>query len=783
MLKPGDEVGSWVVERPLGDGGFASVWLVRHRILHSLHALKLLDPQWLVHEKMRERFLSEGRILAQLRHPNLVAVTDVLFEYPERVGLVMEFVQGKPLDRMIEAGPIPRDLALEILAGVLAGIAHAHGRGVVHRDLKPPNIIVVDDQGRPRPVILDFGIAKVLDDAELMASGSSKTRVAARMGTPEYMSPEQIASSANVDGRSDVWALGVILHEMLVGTPPFAAQTPDAIYQAVLTTTYEPDPGFDPAVAKVLRGSIQRDPANRFASAKEMLQAVLEAQGVDPVVAARTASTSAPGRSRAQGTMTAADLDRRTQPEPEPAPTARVATVAAPEPPVHATLPVPPPSDDQKRTATIAATPAPPPREGRSLLIGAMGGALISALLLCTGVTTLGWAWSAGLIGGRATTPQPPPDVPTQTPAAPLPTTADPSPTPPVNVPSGTDGPTEPPSPVAPTAPTPAAPIEVKPTPSQRPTPVTPTPVTPTAPTTPTTPVTPSPVTPAVTDTKIIEDAWARYSGSLRACTRNAGPPRASTWKIKLDIKADGRLRSAEANGSPPDADLKSCLESTLRTKVAFGPLQAPQQRVFSLTLPPRGAPPARPPPSDPMNLHDLLTTRRTIHQFTPDPVDPSALDRALAAAHHAPCHRLTWPWRFFIVGPETRAQLVPIAIAEKERRAPTSEAQRRGITSGIMTPGALIAVACLNAEKPDTHHENLLATAAAIQNLMLSAHADGYGTKWSTGGVTRAPDTAALLGLDPALSTVVGFVWMGKALDVPSITRPTWQSLTTRLA
>lgn len=182
------------------------------------------------------------------------------------------------------------------------------------------------------------------------------------------------------------------------------------------------------------------------------------------------------------------------------------------------------------------------------------------------------------------------------------------------------------------------------------------------------------------------------------------------------------------------------------------------------------------------MNLHDLIMSRRTIHQFLPDPVDPAAIDRALAAAHQAPCHRLTWPWRFILVGPQTRAQLVPLAIAEKELKAPTTEGQRRGITAGILTPGALIAVACVNAEKPDTHHENLLATAAAIQNLMLSAHADGYGTKWSTGGVTRAPGTAALLGLDPALCAVVGFVWMGRPADVPSITRPPWQSLTTRL-
>lgn len=182
------------------------------------------------------------------------------------------------------------------------------------------------------------------------------------------------------------------------------------------------------------------------------------------------------------------------------------------------------------------------------------------------------------------------------------------------------------------------------------------------------------------------------------------------------------------------------------------------------------------------MDLHEALHTRRTIHVWRAGAADEVILDRALAAAHMAPCHRLTWPWRFHVAGTETREQLIPIAIAEKERKAPLAQVQREGLIRAWRAPTWLILVSCDHGAKPDITEENYAATACAIQNLMLSLHADGMGTKWGTGGVVRAAATMELLGLDPQLCRLVGLVWVGHPAEVPAIHRPPWTDHVRRL-
>lgn len=173
------------------------------------------------------------------------------------------------------------------------------------------------------------------------------------------------------------------------------------------------------------------------------------------------------------------------------------------------------------------------------------------------------------------------------------------------------------------------------------------------------------------------------------------------------------------------------------------------------------------------MDLHEALHTRRTIHTWRSGPADEAVLERALAAAHMAPCHRLTWPWRFHVIGPQTREQLIPIAIAEKERKGPLQEAQRAALARAWQLPTWLVFVSCERGPKPDITQENYAASACAIQNLMLSVHADGMGTKWSTGGAVRADATQKLLGVNPESAWLVGMVWIGHPADVPSIPRP----------
>jgi serine/threonine protein kinase len=283
VVQPGDIISTWEVIRPLGDGGFAQVWLVRHRILHSLHALKLLDPELATSDRMRERFLTEGRILAQLRHPNLVPVTDVLAEPPARVGLVMDYVEGQPLDRLVQAGALARTDAVRIIRGLLDGMQHAHDRGIVHRDLKPANVIVVSEPDGLRPVVLDFGIAKVLGDNQVSTGERRETRMSARMGTPEYMSPEQIESSAKVDVRADIWSLGVILWELLAGAPPFVGDDPGAVMVKVLAGPPADHPAIPAELMPVVRRALARDPADRFPTCRAFAEALAAVDSSAPV--------------------------------------------------------------------------------------------------------------------------------------------------------------------------------------------------------------------------------------------------------------------------------------------------------------------------------------------------------------------------------------------------------------------------------------------------------------------------------------------------------------------
>lgn len=224
MLTPGQQVDRYVIEAPLGEGGAATVYRVRHAVLGSQHALKVLQDRWAKDDRLRARFLGEGRILAQLRHPNLLAITDVVVE-PGVAGLVGELLEGEPLDRRLDRdGSLPVDEALAIVRGVLAGLARAHGAGIVHRDIKPANIFLSRDaEGHLRPVVLDFGIAKLTLDSVVEHERRKTTRMA--IGTPGYMAPEQITTPGAIDHRVDIFAVGVLLYELLTGDSAFGSDS------------------------------------------------------------------------------------------------------------------------------------------------------------------------------------------------------------------------------------------------------------------------------------------------------------------------------------------------------------------------------------------------------------------------------------------------------------------------------------------------------------------------------------------------------------------------------
>lgn len=184
------------------------------------------------------------------------------------------------------------------------------------------------------------------------------------------------------------------------------------------------------------------------------------------------------------------------------------------------------------------------------------------------------------------------------------------------------------------------------------------------------------------------------------------------------------------------------------------------------------------------MDVHEALRTRRTIQRFAPGPIDPAALDRALEAASFAPNHKLTWPFRFVLAGPEAREVLFRVGLRLKAQKKGASPELERAVRQKMLDPAELVVVSQVLADDPARREEDYAACCAAIQNLMLSLHADGIGTMWGTGGPTRDAEALAALGLDPARDRVVGFVWVGRAELVPSAPkRPPLPELVRRTA
>ncbi len=265
MLKPGDIVDNrFEVLALIGQGGLAEVFRVRHMELGSEYALKLLTWR---REKLAERMVLEGRIQAQLKHPNIVSVVD-LVRHEGQVGLLMEFINGDTLEAIILAGPTPVDAALRMFSGVLAAVDAAHNAGVLHRDLKPANIMLARSGSTITPKVTDFGLAKVV-----LETASGMTKVGVTMGTPGYLAPEQLSDASTAGKQADVFALGIILYELLTGTRAYSiADGMVAVYATaneVPTPLHELRPDIPLGVCTVVQRAIDRDPAERLQSCAE----------------------------------------------------------------------------------------------------------------------------------------------------------------------------------------------------------------------------------------------------------------------------------------------------------------------------------------------------------------------------------------------------------------------------------------------------------------------------------------------------------------------------------
>jgi serine/threonine-protein kinase len=289
LLVPGEVVERYRVERRLGAGGMAQVFLVEHETLHTRHALKVLT---LAGPSLQDRLVAEGRVQANLRHPNLVHVSDVL-TVKGLPALVMEYVDGPDLNQWIRVvRPDPPE-AERMFRLLVAGVAAAHAAGVVHRDLKPGNVFVTKDaHDQWIPKIGDFGLVKAL-----AVEGPGHTRAGLPMGTPQYMPPEQIRDAATVDQRADVFALGCVLYELLAHHQAYPGTDLLEIFTKISDGTRDPLPDRVPRrLAALVDWCLATEPADRPQDCAAVLRGL---DGDIPSLKARTAGRPWPGASAA----------------------------------------------------------------------------------------------------------------------------------------------------------------------------------------------------------------------------------------------------------------------------------------------------------------------------------------------------------------------------------------------------------------------------------------------------------------------------------------------------
>jgi serine/threonine protein kinase len=280
QIPPGEQIGPYQVVRRLGAGGMGEVYLARHRHLNRDAAVKVLLAEISMNQTVVSRFFTEARATAQLRHPNIVEIFDCDILSDGRAYIVMEFLRGESLrstlDRLKKLCPDYGSIAA--ITGMVAdALQAAHENGIVHRDLKPDNTYLTSHANKSGELIvkvLDFGIAKLLSGSGT-TGGATPTRTGSLVGTPLYMSPEQCRGISNIDHRADIYSLGCMLFEMIVGQPPFVSDAPGDILMAHIIqpapslTSFEPTvpPEIDTLVARMLA----KDPALRPQTMSEIV--------------------------------------------------------------------------------------------------------------------------------------------------------------------------------------------------------------------------------------------------------------------------------------------------------------------------------------------------------------------------------------------------------------------------------------------------------------------------------------------------------------------------------
>jgi serine/threonine-protein kinase len=267
----GQTIGSYVVLARVGGGGMGVVYQARDTRLGRTVALKFLPAQWSHDEEARLRFIREAQAASATNHPNICTIHDIETAPDGQLFIVMAYYDGQTLKQRLASGPLAVDEALEIATQIADGLAKAHAQGVVHRDVKPGNVMLTEDGVR----IVDFGLATFADALKLTVEHST-------LGTAAYMSPEQVRGMA-ADARSDVWAVGVILYEMLTGHVPFQGSHAEAIAYAVRNEAPLPIRASRPEVAEEIEHlvfrALHKEASVRFANGRELSRALRQVRG------------------------------------------------------------------------------------------------------------------------------------------------------------------------------------------------------------------------------------------------------------------------------------------------------------------------------------------------------------------------------------------------------------------------------------------------------------------------------------------------------------------------
>jgi serine/threonine protein kinase len=312
----GRTIGRYIVRHKLAVGGTGSVYIAEHPWIGKRVALKVLHVELAARPDIVGRFFNEARAVNDIQHPNIVDIVDfgvieaASANEPAVVYLLMEYLDGENLGRVIRRdAPLPPDRALTIGLQIADALSASHGKGIVHRDLKPDNVMLVP-RGRERDFvkILDFGIAKLT----VNATGSQRTQTGVVIGTPQYMSPEQCEGLSTVDHRTDIYALGIVLYEMLTGRVPFRGEGFAEVLVQQMSSSPVPlsaiAPGIPPHVERAVLKALEKRPEDRFQRVADLARALQDPQ---PSVATReTSVVSALPRNQAREVSVASALPR-----------------------------------------------------------------------------------------------------------------------------------------------------------------------------------------------------------------------------------------------------------------------------------------------------------------------------------------------------------------------------------------------------------------------------------------------------------------------------------------